>query len=108
MALLTLFGQASDTIIPSNGVTWEDSMHVLLHPDTTTTYQIKGLSACGSSDSAQVTIYIIQPDSISITLSDSVVCVGNSIMVSATGLTSISTSNNDDFCFRRFYTYDIL
>jgi len=75
-SLIILTGTPLAVISPSNTVDWVDSVHAFLFPDITTTYTVSSSLPC-SADSL-VTLSITQPVYMNYSLSDSIICIGNS------------------------------
>ncbi len=84
VALLTSTGATTYSWSPSNGLNATSGDSVQANPIITTTYIVTGeIDGCSSSDS--VTIVVNEFPSISISTTDSVVCLGDSTTISALG-----------------------
>ena len=82
---LTLTGYSGAVITPANGVTWIDTAHVKLSPDTTTYYVLTGTSCQGHTQSG-FHVMVVNPGIITYTLGDTVICPGDSTLLTIYGL----------------------
>ena len=76
--------QGSLTISPTSSITWLDSTHAQLHPDTTTTYFLTGTGTCGGLDTTQLTLNVGSPPIVAITASDTLICSNDSSLICTT------------------------
>lgn len=63
-ALLTLYGVNNAYIYPDIALNWLDPEHVQLFPSATTSYTVYGGNHCSGSDSANFTVTVIQPGTV--------------------------------------------
>ena len=92
-SLLSLIHMGQVQISPASSLTWIDSAHVYLHPDTTTTYIITGSAVCSGNYNQAVTLTVASPV-VSITGSGSSICPGDSIQFCASPGFASYTWNN--------------
>ena len=85
-ANLTATGAATYVWTPATGLSCTNCASPTATPATTTTYTVKGTSASGCTDSAQVTVTVNPRPTI--TTSNQSICPGGSASLSATGGTS--------------------
>ena len=83
--VLTITGGDSLQIWPATGTRFTDSTHVMVKPDTTTTYIVTGHSSCQHNDTTWVTIQVIKPGKLVYQLSDTNICGTASVILSLTG-----------------------
>jgi hypothetical protein len=86
---ITLSASGADTYTWSNGI----SNEVAFVPENTDTYTVTGEDANGCSKTIEQTIVVNQLPDIQISASDSVVCAGTAITLSASGAETYTWSN---------------
>jgi hypothetical protein len=94
-ALLSFAADSGLSISPLNGVSWSDSLHVILSPDASTLYTITGYSACGSYNTQLFNLQVY-PGSLSISSNKQMMCPGDTAQICApAGLTNYSWNTGD-------------
>ncbi|MDB5284047.1 MAG: Ig-like, group 2, partial [Bacteroidota bacterium] len=84
-ALISFNGGYSLSIAPNNNVSWLDSLHALLKPDSTTVFTISGYTACGDYNSQNFTLPVTGSSNLSYQLSRTSICNGDSALISFNG-----------------------
>lgn len=95
--LLTLAPGQIVNISPMASVVWRDSLHALLFPDSTTSYQLSGYTSCGNSDTMSFTIPVVNANiPVPLTANKTWICnAQDTVFVCATpGFTSYYWNNN--------------
>jgi hypothetical protein len=80
--LLTITGGSNVQISPSAFAAWQDSAHVFLFPDSTTTYLLTGQSTCPGGDTVPVTIRVGAP-LVNLNAATTTLCNGDSTQICA-------------------------
>ena len=94
-ALIVFIGDSAITISPNNYITWLDSAHAVLKPDSTTTFTISGYSSCGSYNVQTFTLLVLN-GIVNITSNKPAMCPGDTAQICApTGFTSYIWSTGD-------------
>ncbi|MDB5283733.1 MAG: Ig-like, group 2, partial [Bacteroidota bacterium] len=94
-ALISFSGDSAITISPNNHVTWLDSLHAILKPDTTTEFTVTGYSPCGGYDVRVFTLPVIGATA-NITSNKTIMCSGDSALICApSGFAHYSWNNGD-------------
>lgn len=91
-SLLTISGVTGANISPLTGITWVDSLHAYLYPDTTTSYVVSDSSPCSASNFASVSLDVVQPVHMNYSLPDSQICIGNSVLLTVINGSDIQIS----------------
>ncbi|MES2763308.1 MAG: T9SS type A sorting domain-containing protein [Bacteroidota bacterium] len=84
------------TVSGANSYTWStgsNSTSITVTPTVTTTYTVTGSTSCGTSTAA-VTVSVIPVPSLTLTASPTVICNGNSSVLSATGALTYTWSTS--------------
>ncbi|MDB5284725.1 MAG: hypothetical protein JWO06_3800 [Bacteroidota bacterium] len=94
-ALISFTGGSALSISPANLVTWSDSLHAIIKPDTTTIFTIGGYLPCGTFNSQSFTLPVLG-NSVSITSNKTAFCPGDSAQICApSGFSSYNWSTGD-------------
>lgn len=94
------FDSATLSASGANSYTWEtgsNSQNIVVNPPATTTYTLVGSDLNGCSKTGSITQYVNPLPIISIISSDSLICSGDSVMLSVNGANSYTwnTAQND-------------
>src|ERR1035437_1288874 len=60
-AFINITGCVGVRVSPSSHVSWQDSSHAFIHPDTTTLYTITGTSISDGDDTSYFTLAVSSP-----------------------------------------------
>jgi hypothetical protein len=94
-AMISFIGDSGVSISPASHVTWIDSLHAVIVPDTSTLFTASGYSPCGLYGSQVFTINIITlPDTV--TSNKSIICPGDTAVVCASPGYSVYNWNTGD------------
>jgi hypothetical protein len=94
-AFISFSGDSAITISPGSYVTWIDSAHAILKPDTTTVFTIDGYTPCGSYAIIAVTLPVLGT-MVSITSNNLIMCSGDTTQICGpTGFTGYNWSTGD-------------
>lgn len=94
--VLTIAQDSTVNITPTTNVTWLDSFHAVIKPDTTTFYTLTGFAPCGNYDTAIIAIQIVSPPPVTITANKTTLCPGDTAQICAPGGFSSYNWNNGD------------
>jgi len=94
-ALITFTGGSGLTISPDSHVTWLDSAHALLHPDTSTLFTISGYTYCDAPNMETFTLPVFFARDIHITTSQLYLCPDQSGQICVNPGFSYIWSNGD-------------
>lgn len=95
---LSATGANTYTWSPASGLSTRTGSVVTATPVTTTTYSVVGESLQGCTHAATVTINVVSSPSIGIAASSGTICMGNQVVLTASGATSYTwfpTSSNN-------------
>lgn len=90
---LTLTASGAITYQWNNGITEVDNQ-ITVQPLTTTTYQAVGVNAKGCKDFASITVTVNIPPTISLTALPTMICLGDSSLLTVSGANSYVWSNS--------------
>ena len=83
-ALISFSGASALSISPVSVVTWSDSLHAILKPDTTTLFTITGYLPCGTFYTQSFTLPVLGT-AVQITSNRTAFCPGDSAQICAPG-----------------------
>ena len=95
-ALISFSGGYSLSVAPNSHVTWLDSLHALLEPDSTTMFTISGYTSCGVYKVLNFILPVLGSNSLSYQLSRTSICNGDSALISFNSGYSLSVTPNSN------------
>ena len=94
-AIISFSGVSSVSILPSGSVTWADTLHAILKPDTTTMFSLSAISRCGAYQTKVFTLNVIK-DTVHISSSEPTICPTDSAQICAPpNFVSYTWNNNN-------------